>query len=438
MTKGSALKQILKFSVPLLIGTIIQQLYSFADGVILGRFMGPEGFAAVGSVGSIVFLILGMVQGTCAGFAIPVAQAFGAGNESGVRRCVANIAYMAVIFAAVMTALATSCREFILNLMDAQPALMGYSSEYLFWIFMGIAATTAYNALAGILRALGDSRTPLYFLIISSLLNIALDIVLVRPFGVAGAAIATVTAQLFSAVLCLIYMRKRYPILRFSKDEMHPDAKLMLKLLCVGIPMGLQYSITAVGEIILQRAVNILGVTVVTSISAASMVHIMTAQPMEVLGSAAATFAGQNYGAGKIDRVRRANRQVYLLILAYSALACLFLCFVAVDVAALFVGKQDPEVCRQMQQYLTLAGVFYPLLGLMILIRNALQGIGYSLRAMMAGVMEMTARILISFVVIPAFGFVAVCLSNLAAWGLALLFLVPAYIFSMKQLQRDK
>lgn len=438
MTKGSPLKQILMFSIPLLIGTLIQQLYSFADGVIVGRYAGADGFAAIGSVGSITFLVIGLVQGTCAGFAIPVAQAFGAGNESGVRRYVANIAYIALIFAAILTAVSTMMTKQILLWMDAQPLLMQDSQDYLFWIFLGIGATTAYNALASILRALGDSRTPLYFLILSSILNILMDIALVKPFGVSGAAIATVAAQLFSALLCLVYMRRKYPILRFQKGETRPDGRLMLRLLCVGVPMGLQYSITAIGEIILQRAVNILGVSVVTSISAASIVHFLTASPMEAMGTATANFAGQNIGAGRLDRVKRANAQVYLMMLAYSAAACVFLCFAATNVATLFVGKQDAEVIRMMRQYLTIAGLTYPLLALMILIRNALQGVGYSVRAMLSGVMEMAARIMISAFVIPVFGFRAVCLSNPGAWLLAVLALIPAYILAIRKLEKEQ
>ena len=271
MTTGSSIKKILMFSIPLLVGTVFQQLYSMVDSIVVGRFAGTTAFAAVGSTGSITFFVFGLVFGSCSGFAIPVAQEFGAGDERGVRRCVANIVYIGVVFAAVMTVLTTVLTEKILGWMNTQPEMLADAYDYLFWIFLGLAAQMMYNMLAGILRSLGDSRTPLYFLILSCFLNIILDIVLVIGMGVKGAAIATVLSQLVSGVLCLLYISKKFPILHFEPGEFRPDVRTIRRLLGVGIPMGLQLSITALGAIILQTSVNALGVTAVASVSAAGI-----------------------------------------------------------------------------------------------------------------------------------------------------------------------
>lgn len=304
MTSGSSAKKILLFSLPLLAGTVFQQFYNMVDSIIVGKCVGKDAFAAVGMTGSITFFVLGLVFGACSGFAIPVAQDFGAGDEIGVRRCVANIIYVGAALAVMMTLATTLLTKQILLWMDTPEELMQDAYDYLFWIFAGLGSLMLYNMLAGILRSLGDSRTPLIYLIVSSLLNIVLDYLLVKTvgMGVKGASIATVIAQMVSGVACLGTIARRFPILHLTREDMRLSIATVRRLLGVGIPMGLQFSITAIGSIILQRSVNNLGTEIIASVSAAGKVQNLIVAPMDAFGVATATFAGQNYGAGKIDR----------------------------------------------------------------------------------------------------------------------------------------
>lgn len=439
MTTGSSAGKLLRFSLPLLVGTVFQQLYNMVDSIIVGQFVGTTAFAAVGSTGSITFFVLGMVFGSCSGFAIPVAQDFGAGDEAGVRRCVANIIYIGVAFSAVITLVTCAFTRQILAVMDTQPAMMQDAYDYLFWIFVGIGAQMMYNMLAGILRSLGDSRTPLIFLILSSVLNIALDILLVKTFavGVKGAAIATVVAQLVSGLCCLAFIAKKFPILHLSREDLRPHGPTMRRLLGVGLPMGLQFSITAIGSIILQRSVNGLSADAVASVSAAAKVQNLVVSPMDAFGVATATFAGQNYGAGKIDRVRRGIRQVYLMLLGYSVVGFLINWTSAGKIALLFIDASEVRIIAQVQQFLFFNSLFYPVLALIYVVRNALQGVGFSKAAMLAGAFELFARATMGLFLVPWLGFDAVCFANPFAWTMADVILIPLYVVLFRKLDRS-
>lgn len=437
MTTGSSAKKILMFSVPLLIGTVFQQLYSMVDSVVVGQYAGTTAFAAVGATGSITLLVFGMVFGGCSGFAIPVAQEFGAGSESGVRRCVANIIWISVCATVLLTLFTTLTTRKMLELMGTQPEMLQDAYDYLFWIFLGLGAQLAYNMLSGVLRALGDSRTPLYFLIFACFLNIGLDIVLVRLMGVKGAAIATVVSQLVSVVMCLIYIKKKHPILHLSKAEMRPDRATVVRLLNFGIPMGLQFSIMSIGSIILQTSVNGLGVAAVASISAANRVNGLLASPMDAFGVAAATFAGQNFGARRIDRVKKGIWQLFCMMVVYSVFACLLNWLGGRKVALLFISAEETQIIAMMHRYLVTMSLFYPLLVAIIVFRNALEGVGFSKHAMLVGVLEMIARSLMGAYLVPRWGFDAVIFSNPMAWGMANAVLIPMYFILMKKLTRQ-
>lgn len=438
MTTGSPAKKILIFSLPLLIGTVFQQFYNMVDSIIVGQFLGTQAFAAVGMTGSITFLVLGLVFGACSGFAIPVAQDFGAKDEAGVRRCVANIIYIGVVFSLGLTLATTLLTKQILIWMDTPEELMQDAYDYLFWIFLGLGSLMMYNMLAGILRSLGDSRTPLVFLILSSLLNIVLDILLVRTLnvGVKGASIATVIAQLVSGVACLIYIIRKYPILHMTKEDMRLDLPTIRRLAGVGFPMGLQFSITAIGSIMLQKSVNELGTQIIAVVSAAGKVSNLVTAPMDAFGVATATFAGQNYGAGRIDRVRLGVRNVAAMLILYALLALgINVCFGG-SIALLFVDRTETEILRLAQQYLTTLGLFYIPLGLIFAFRNTLQGVGFSKAAMMAGVFELIARAAMGVFIVPRFGFNAVCLAHPSAWIMADIILIPMYLTLMRRLDR--
>lgn len=436
MTTGNSAKQILKFSLPLLIGTVFQQFYNMVDSIIVGKFLGTQPFAAVGMTGSITFFVLGLVFGACSGFAIPVAQDFGAHDEAGVRRCMANIIHIGVIFGLVMTLATTLLTRQILVWMDTPEELMQDAYDYLFWIFLGIGSLMLYNLLAGILRSLGDSTTPLIFLILSSLLNIGLDVLLVWTLnvGVKGAAIATVIAQLISGLGCLVFMIRKFPMLRLTREDLRPDLPTIRRLSGIGFPMGLQFSITAIGSIILQKSVNALGTTIIASVSAAAKVQNLVVSPMDAFGVSMATFAGQNYGAGRIDRVRRGVRQVFWMLTAYSLLALGIVYFSGSTIALLFVDASETEILACTQHFLIMNGLFYIPLGVIYVLRNTLQGVGFSKIAMLSGLFELVARSVMGLFVVPKFGFNAVCLAHPTAWIMADLILIVLYSILMKRL----
>ncbi len=435
MTTGNSARKIFFFSLPLLIGTVFQQVYNLADSAIVGKILGTNPFAAVGLTGSITFFVLGLVFGSCSGFAIPVAQDFGAKDAAGVKRCVANIVWIGIVFAILMTAITVPLTKQILVWMDVPKELMGFAYDYLVWIFVGIGAQMMYNLLASIIRALGDSKTPLYFLIICSILNIGLDIFCIKSLnmGVKGAAIATGVAQLISGAACLVYMVKKFPMLRLSRADMKLHLPTVKRLIGIGLPMGLQFSITAIGSIILQKAVNNLGTDIIAGVSAASKVQTLVMSPMDACGVSMATFSGQNYGARRLDRVRRATKEVTLMLWAYSAIAFCIFFFGAKYIVLMFVDPSETKIIDLVHQFVTINGVFYPVLSLIYVYRNTLQGVGFSKAAMLAGLFELIARTVMGMFVVPKLGYTAVCFAHPAAWIMADSILIPLYLHLLSE-----
>lgn len=438
MTEGHPLKRILAFSAPLLLGNLFQQFYSMADSIIVGQYIGVNAFAAVGSTGSINFLILGFVQGACMGFAIPVAQEFGAGDMRAMRRCVANAAYLSVLVAIAVTALTALFTRDILRWMQTPADIFEDAYSYIFIVFAGTGATVLYNLLASVLRALGDSRTPLIYLIIASIINIALDVVLIAvvPLGVAGAAYATVASQLISGLLCLWHIKRKFPILHIEKQERKFDKELCLRLLHAGVPMGLQFSITAIGSIILQSAVNALGSSVVASISASNRVQNILTCPLETMGATMATYCSQNYGANRIDRVRQGIRQATIVTAVYSVVGLAIAYFCGRTIAQMFISAEETALLDSIRQFLTINGIFYFPLAIILVYRNSLQGLGFSNSAMLAGVFELVARSAVAWLLVGTFGFIAVCFANPAAWIAADCLLLPMYAKKIRVLSR--
>lgn len=437
MTTGNPLKRILTFCIPLFIGNLFQQFYNMADSIIVGHFIGVDAFAAVGATGTIIFCIIGFAQGSCAGFAIPVAQEFGAHNEQELRRCVAAAVQVTALIALPLTAVTLLATRPILTLLRTPSDIFEASYSYLFIIFAGIVPSMLYNLLASLLRALGDSRTPLYFLAIASVLNVLLDLLFVGAFsfGVAGAALATVLSQLLSALLCLVYVMKKFPILQLSREEWRISLPHCRRELAVGLPMGLQISITAVGALILQTAVNGLGSRIVASISASSKVSALLYAPMDAIGIAMATYCGQNYGARRPDRVRAGVRQSTLLMTAYSVV-CFFICYyLSPTIALLFIDASETFVLANMHQHLVVCSSFYIPLILIYVYRNALQGMGYSKPAMLGGLLELIGRTCVAFFLVGRFGFDAVCFANPVAWVLADCLLLPLYFYKIRKLE---
>ena len=440
MTEGRPISLILKFFFPLLFGMLFQQFYNLVDTAIVGKFLGPDDLAAVGATGSVNFLILGFCMGVCNGFSIPVAQKFGAKDESGLRRFVANSVWLSVIFAAVMTVVVCIlCRQ-ILIWMDTPANILEGSYRYIFVIFLGIPVTYLYNLLSGIMRALGDSKTPLIFLILSSVLNIVFDLgaILILHMGVAGAAWATVTAQGISGVLCLIYMKKKYTILKISKDEWKLNGSCIARLCGMGIPMGLQYSITAIGTIILQVGINSLGSQAVAAVTAAGKISNFLGCTTDALGSTMATYTGQHIGAGKIERIRKGLRAANMMGIIYSVVIFVTMVLTSKYWLMMFLKPTETQIIADASKWLIINTAFYIFLTFVNIFRFTIQGAGYSGLAIMAGVLEMIARSVVGVWMIPLLGFTGVCIASPVAWIMADSFLIPMYLKIMKKLERQQ
>ncbi len=439
LTQGKPMSLILGFSIPLLFGLLFQQVYGLVDTIIVGKCIDANALAAVGSTGSINFLIIGFCIGICSGFSIPVAQRFGAGDYAGMRKMVWNGAWLSLAFAVVMTVgVSLSCRQ-ILTLMRTPENIIDQAYSYIFIIFLGIPVIYLYNMLSGIIRSLGDSKTPVIFLVLSSIINIGLDLlfILVFDLNVAGAAYATVISQFVSGAACLIFMIRKYPVLRpESKHELFYDAHCG-KILCnMGIPMGLQYSITAIGSVILQTAVNDLGTTAVAAVTAGNRLGNFLVCPFDAMGSTMATYGGQNIGAKKTERIWDGLKACTLLGAAYSVISLLLVFFCGRYLLLLFLHAEDTGIMTMAYRFLCINALFYFPLALVNIVRFLIQGMGYSRFAMLAGVCEMAARALVGFLIVPAFGFYAVGFASPAAWIFADLFLIPAFFHVYHRTQK--
>ncbi len=438
MTAGNSAKQILFFALPLMVGNLFQQFYNMADSMIVGKTLGTAALGAVCSTGSFNFLVIGFVSGLASGFCIPVAQFFGAKDYRNLRRSVTNMVYLAVGITAILTLITAFFTDDMLRLLGTPDDIFDDAYNYIIVIFLGMGATMFYNILAGILRALGDSRSPLIFLIIASLINIALDffLILVCDMGVMGAGVATVVAQLISGLLCLIYIIKKSTVLRLEKQDWRPSLTMMKRLLYLGLPMALQFSITAVGGLILQQSVNSLGTGAVSAMGAGNKTSMMLTQPMEAMGVALATFCGQNLGAGKIDRARRGVHQGLGMIMVYVAVAMVASLGLGKYLALLFVTADELAVIGDIQTLLSIVGAFYASLGVLFVYRNAVQGLGYGVPAMAAGLFELVARAVIGLLAVPVFGFQAACYAAPLAWIAADILLIPVFYIVIHRLKK--
>lgn len=438
MTQGNPTKLIIGFAFPMLLGYLFQQFYSMVDTIIVGKWLGVSSLAAVGSTGSINFMIIGFCMGVCSGFAIPVAQKFGSKDYHALRKFVANSVWVSVVFAAVMTVVVCLFCMDILRVMKTPSDIIQEAYDYIFVIFLGIPVTYLYNLLAGIIRALGDSKTPVYFLILSSVINIVLDIVSigVLHMGVAGPAWATVISQGASGLLCLFYMIKKFEILHIQKDEWVYDGSYVKTLCGMGVPMGLQYSITAIGSVLLQVAVNGLGSLAVAAITAGNKISMFFCCPYDALGGTMATYAGQNVGAKKIDRIHQGIKAATVIGVVYSVAAFVILTIFGKQMALLFLEADEVEVISQVHMFLIITSAAYILLTIVNVFRFCIQGMGYSAFAILAGVCEMVGRTIVGFGLVPVFGYVAACFASPVAWVLADAFLIPAYFSCIKKLKK--
>ena len=434
MTSGSPMKMILSFTFPIFIGNVFQQFYNMADAVIVGKFVGTKALAAVGSTGTIMFLIYGFVVGMTAGFTVLTAQKFGAGDMRAMRQTVAGASILSLIVGVILTAAFMILMKPWLMAMNTPEDIFADAYAYIMIVSAGILAQMLYNLLASVLRALGNSKVPLYFLILSALLNIVLDLVLIIVFhmGAAGAAVATVVSQGVSGLLCLVYIVKCVPVLRMSRDDWRPSGHLLKTQMRIGIPMALQYSITAIGTMMVQSSLNILGSTLVAAYTAAGKIEQVVSQAYVALGTTLATYSAQNIGAGDVPRIRRGFRATTWIGVIYSFAAAALVMTVGKYMTYLFVSEDVELIMDSVDLYLKCAGSLFIPLAIVNIYRNGIQGLGYGLLPMMAGVAELVGRGVMSVIAAQQKSYFGVCLASPAAWVLAAALLIGMYFYVIK------
>lgn len=434
MTAGNPTKIILDFMFPIFIGNVFQQFYNMADTVIVGKFVGTKALAAVGSTGTIMFLILGFVLGMTAGFTVLTAQKFGAGDMKAMRQTVGGAAVLSILVTIVLTAGSMLFMKPLLHFMHTPADIFDDAYSYIMIICAGIAAQMLYNLLASVLRALGNSKVPLYFLILSALLNIVLDLVLIIVFhlGAPGAAYATVISQGVSGVLCLVYIVKKIPILHLEREDWKPKAHLLKIQLGIGIPMALQYSITAIGTMMVQTSLNLLGSGLVAAFTAASKIEQVVTQAYVALGTTMATYCAQNIGAGKVQRIRSGFRSATIMSFVYAVISGILIMTVGKYMTYLFVSGDVAEIMASVDIYLKCVGIFFIPLAVVNLYRNGIQGMGYGILPMMAGVAELVGRGIVAVIAAGKRSYVGVCLASPIAWIFAAALLIVMYFYIMK------
>ena len=434
MTTGSPMKIIFNFTLPIFIGNVFQQFYNMADAVIVGKFVGNKALAAVGSTGTIMFLIYGFVVGMTAGFTVLTAQKFGAGDMPAMRRTVVGASFLSLVVGLVLTAAFMVFMKPWLVLMHTPEDIFADAYAYIMIISAGILAQMLYNLLASILRALGNSKVPLYFLILAALLNIVLDLVLIIVFhmGAAGAAVATVISQGISGVLCLFYIIRKVPLLRLTRDDRHLSGDLLRTQIRIGIPMALQYSITAVGTMMVQSALNILGSTLVAAYTAAGKIEQIVTQAYVAMGTTMATYGAQNMGAGDVSRIRQGFKASTIIGIIYAVVSAVLVMTVGKYMTYLFVSEDVALIMDSVNTYLICVGIFFIPLAIVNIYRNGIQGLGYGLLPMMAGVAELVGRGAVAVIAAGRKSYLGVCLASPAAWILASLLLIGMYYYVVK------
>ena len=439
LTKGKPLGLILGFSLPIILGNLVQQAYSWADTMMVGRILGNGALSSVGATGAITFLIIGFLIGIAEGSCLMVSRYFGAGDRVTMRRCVGNIIYVCLAITLLLTAIALIFNRAILTVMNTPADIIDGAADYLEVIYIGMTASMLYNVCAGVMRALGDSRSPLYFLILSAVLNIGLNYVfmVVFPMGIRGAAVATVISQLFSGIASLVYIRYKIEDLRLSKDDMKPRGGFIGKICALSLPMAFQYSITAIGSIFLQTAINGIGSDAVTAFTVGDKIWNFGWSVINCIGVALAGYCSQNIGAAKIRRVRQgvACITVFCLGLAVAVTVLFLIC--GVQLSALFLDECSPDVMEYLRTYYLIHSPFMAVLSMIGVYRNAIMGMGYSLQGMLAGFLELIGRTVISVTLVGVIGFAACCLASPAAWVMADLLLIPMYFHIIRKLGRE-
>jgi putative MATE family efflux protein len=437
LTVGNPALLIVSFSLPLLGGNLFQQLYNMADTFIVGRTIGVSALAAVGCTGSIMFLIMGFVMGFTAGVSIIAAQRFGASDSAGVRRSFAMSVLLGFVITVALMAISLFAIKPLLIFLRTPEEIFNDACNYIIPIFSGIIAMVFFNVFSNMLRAVGDSRTPLIFLSIACVINIILDLVFIIVFhaGTAGAGIATVTAQFISVCLCVLYIQKKIPLLKIRKEDWRFTKGELWTHLRVALPMGFQMSIIAIGMVVVQFALNGLGTTAVAAYTAAIKIDIVASMPMASFGIAMATYTAQNFGARKYERIKNGCLQCALISGSFSIfMGLLFILFGRVFVTV-FIGT-NIEAVELAQTYLVICGSCYVILAMLFIFRNSLQGLGNSLIPTIGGIMELLMRSFAAIALSVPFGFAGICWASPLAWLGAFVPIFIAFMLNVKRLTR--
>lgn len=439
MTEGGPAKLIFLFTLPLLGGNLFQQFYNMMDTLIVGQTLGVNALAAVGCTGSIMFLIIGFVQGMTAGLSIVTARHFGANDLESVRRSFAANIVIGAVVTVILTAISVPLARPILVAMQTPAAILDDAYSYIVIIYAGVFAAMLFNVLSNVLRALGDSRTPLLFLILSSIVNVVLDLVFIIVFkmGVAGAAWATVLAQVVSGLLCVVYIGKKFPMLHVRRDDFRLTRGEIWQHAVIGLPMGFQASIIGIGVIILQIVLNAQGELAVAAYTAAQKIEQIVCSPLSSFGMTMATYAAQNYGAGKIGRIRTGVHRCAAMSLGYTAVITCIAIFAGAPLVSLFVSDA-PGVIAMAAEYLRLTSLFYWTLSLLFILRYTLQGLGQGIVPTIAGIMELVMRAVGCIALAAPFGFAGISVAYALAWPGSLTPLVISYVLTMRRLRRKE
>ena len=438
MTKGNPAKLIFFFAIPFLIGNIFQQFYNIADTVIVGRILGVEALASVGATGSFVWFAMGSIQGLTAGFSAITAQRFGADDKEGIKKSFAMSIILSIVFTAILTAFTTTMAYPILRLLNTPADIIEGSYNYVIWIFSGLFATTLFNLLSNIMRALGDSKTPLIFLIIACVINIILDVVCITVFkmGTAGAGFATFIAQLISGILCLFYMMRKFPILRITAKDMAVNKEMIIQLMRIGVPMAFLNIVLSVGGIIIQFVNNGLGTLYVASYAAANKIEQFIIQPIISFGSALSVYVAQNYGAKNGERIKKGVNQCMLMTFAFSILGTILMIITGRGLMYMIAGGESQELLNNGYKYIVINSTLTLILAPLVLYKSSLQAVGRTFVSVLTGFIEVGCRAGASILLTAMFGFTGLCFANPAAWLGALIPIIFDYAAFVKKISK--
>ncbi|MBR5800248.1 MAG: MATE family efflux transporter [Lachnospiraceae bacterium] len=437
MTKGKPMQLLLKFMLPLILGNVFQQFYNMVDTIIVGRFVGVEALAAVGATGTIMFLIFGFTMGLSTGFTVLTAQRFGAGDREGLKKTVGNATTLTLIITVAMTILSVLFMDEILTAMNTPENIYAMSKQYIVIVCVGMIFSSLGNLTGSLLRAVGNSKIPLYSMIAGTILNIVLDLlfVVVIPMGVAGVAIATVIAQATGGFICLFYIIKKVPLMHIAKEDLRLEMDCAGRQIRIGLPMALQFSITAVGTILVQAVLNLFGSTAIAAYTAACKVEQLVTQPYNAMGMTMATYSAQNMGVYDLERIRKGNRIANGLSAVYSVVVFGVVVVLLQPLINLFVGDASAEVMSYAKTYIYLCGTCFIPLGMIFIFRNILQGCGFAVMPMLGGVVELVCRIVAAAFAVKLNSFAGVCMANASSWLVTGIFLAIAYLFTMRKLR---